>query len=438
MAENPMWKMIEHRKNGKKAGIYSACSANEFVIEAVLERAAQTDTDALIEATANQVNQFGGYTGMLPEDFVRFVHGIAKKVHFPADRVILGGDHLGPLVWQNEPEESALEKAKDLVNAYVKAGFQKIHIDTSMRLGDDNPDEKLPDERIADRAAKLVRVSEAAYDNVLREHATTRTAPAAPVYIIGSEVPIPGGAQENNELVTVTKAYEFQKTYETFRERFLTDGLGAAFDRVIAVVVQPGVEFADASVKEYNREEAAELCNALRAYPGVVFEGHSTDYQTRKALKEMVEDGVAILKVGPALTYALRQALFALNDIEETVLTGRGAEHSMFRATLEQVMLADDSQWRKHYHGSVQEIALKRQYSFSDRCRYYLPEKDVVLSIARLIHNIDNAEIPISVLEQFLPVQYQHLREGRIGLKARELLKDRIKDYIDDYLYAIL
>ena len=101
--DNPMRDMVERRRHGEKVGFYSACSANELVLEAVLEQAAESGTEALIEATANQVNQFGGYTGMKPADFVEFVYGIAKKCDFPTERIILGGDHLGPLAWQNEP-----------------------------------------------------------------------------------------------------------------------------------------------------------------------------------------------------------------------------------------------------------------------------------------------------------------------------------------------
>ena len=464
---NPIEKFIRRRLNGEKVGIFSVCSANEFVIEAVLERAVESGTDAFIEATANQVNQFGGYTGMQPADFVRFVHGIARKVGLPTERIILGGDHLGPLVWQTEPEDLALEKAEELVRAYVAAGFQKIHIDTSMRLGSDNPNEKLTNERIAFRAGKLVKAAEEAYKTRARTQMpiwtkTPTQTLQAPVYVIGSEVPTPGGAQENDEAVTVTKADEFRKTYETFRERFAAEGLEAVFERVIAVVVQPGVEFSDASVTEYNRMAAAELCDALHTYPGIVFEGHSTDYQSRTALREMVEDGIAILKVGPALTYALRQALFALNDIEEAVLgsnggggsgNGRsagsgcgigsgqasscGIKLSGFRDNLERAMLADDSQWRRHYHGSEREIALKRRYSFSDRCRYYLPEREVVNSVNRLITNIDEADIPMAVLDQYMPIQYIHLRENKVVSSARNLIKDRIKCCINDYLYAV-
>ena len=48
---------------------------------------------------------------MTPAEFVHYVSGIAKKNQFPFSNIILGGDHLGPNVWQNESAESALQKS---------------------------------------------------------------------------------------------------------------------------------------------------------------------------------------------------------------------------------------------------------------------------------------------------------------------------------------
>ena len=62
----------------------------------------------LIEATCNQVNQEGGYTGMTPADFRGFVEAIAARVGFDPSRIILGGDHLGPNPWKQLPAEEAL------------------------------------------------------------------------------------------------------------------------------------------------------------------------------------------------------------------------------------------------------------------------------------------------------------------------------------------
>jgi D-tagatose-1,6-bisphosphate aldolase subunit GatZ/KbaZ len=113
-------------------GISSVCSAHPLVIEAALRRGKAEGAAVLIEATCNQVNQEGGYTGMTPADFRRFVEKIAAKVEFATERLILGGDHLGPNPWKALPAAEAMARAEAMIAAYIDAGFRKIHLDTSM------------------------------------------------------------------------------------------------------------------------------------------------------------------------------------------------------------------------------------------------------------------------------------------------------------------
>jgi len=430
---HPLKKIVEMQKKGIPTGIYSACTANEIVLEACMERAKQDSLHVLIEATANQVNQYGGYTGMNPKDFRRFVFSIAEKTGFPTDKIILGGDHLGPLTWKSLPAEKAMEEAKELVRQFVLAGFSKIHIDTSMHLGDDDPAKKLDTSVIAERGAMLAEVAENAY----KELVSVNPEAVHPVYVIGSEVPIPGGSQGDDEKLQVTRVSDFKETVELFENAFMSKGLREAWDNVIAIVVQPGVEFGDETIHEYDRNAARELCAALKDYPGLVFEGHSTDYQTENALKAMVEDGIAILKVGPALTFALREALFALCYIENELLGGKNdVQLSRFIEVLEEAMIQNPENWKKHYHGDEHMLRLKRKYSFSDRCRYYLPVPEVQDAVKRLIQNLKSVEIPLSLISQYMPVQYERIRKGLLAKDPESLAKDRVVNCIDQYLYA--
>lgn len=423
--------MIERRNAGVLCGIASFCTANELVIEAVLEQAKKNGDVALIEATANQVNQFGGYTGMEPIDFKRFVYQIADKIDFPKENIILGGDHLGPLIWTGKNEDAAMEKAKELVRQFVKAGYKKIHLDTSMRLASDSIDEKLSDEVIARRGAELYKICEEAYQELLKENPSE----TRPVYIIGSEVPIPGGAQDEEESITVTKPQDVENTLKVYRKEFDKAGFDKAFENVIGIVVQPGVEFGDAEIFHYDRYNAKELCDSVKKYEGIVLEGHSTDYQSPQNLRMMVEDGIAILKVGPALTFALREGLFALSRIEEELITKE--KRANFIDVLEDVMVSNPENWKKHYHGSEKELQIKRKYSFSDRCRYYFAQPEIIKSMEKLFDNLDSAEIPLSLLQQYMPLQYIKVRDKKLPMKARELAKDNIKMLIEDYNYAV-
>lgn len=432
MNENPLKKLVECQKNGEPVGIYSCCSSNPFVLKAALLRGKETDSCVLIESTANQVDQFGGYSGMTPADFVKYVHELADEIGFNKDKLFLGGDHLGPLTFANRDESEAMAMASVLVHDYVKAGYTKIHLDTSMKVHSDDPDTRLSDEVIAARGAQLARVCEEAYQELLQENPKA----IKPVYIVGSEVPIPGGSVAAvDEGVQVTRVEDFKDTYEVFRSTFEKEGLSDAFDQVIGFVVQPGVEEKDAGCTEYVREKAADLSKAGFETPGMVFEGHSTDYQTRFKLRELVEDGFAILKVGPGLTFAMREALYALAYAEKEWVKVTGKEPSNLMEVIEEQMLAEPKNWQKHYHGTEKEIAFKRKFSFSDRSRYYMLTDTSEKAINHLFETFKEG-VPLGLLSQFCPVQYRKVREGKLENKPEAIVVDRIIETIDDYLFA--
>lgn len=426
-----MRSMLAKRKSGMKfAGIPSFCTANDLVIEACLKQAKRFDDYVLVEATANQVNQFGGYTGMKPADYRDFVYEIADNIDFPREKIILGGDHLGPLTWQNEPEKEAMEKAVELVKMFVLAGFKKIHLDTSMRVADDPSDCPLCDEIIAERGAVLYEACEEAYQELL----SGNPGEVRPVFIIGSEVPIPGGAQEVEASISVTEPADVERTLTAYRNAFEKHGLKDAFDNIIGIVVQPGVEFGDADIFHYDRVNAARLTAEMKKYNNIVMEGHSTDYQSPEELKEMVEDGIAILKVGPALTFSLREGLFSLSIMEKQLIPEE--KQAKFIETMEEVMLENPSDWQKHYHGTAKQLANKRKYSFSDRCRYYFAQPRMKDAIERLFRNMDEVEIPLSMLRQYMPLQYVKVRDGLLPRNARALVEDCVVHLVEDYNYA--
>lgn len=200
-----------------------------------MEQAVEDGTPALIEATSNQVNQDGGYTGMQPEDFVAFVEALAREVGLRRDQLILGGDHLGPNPWRHERVEVAMARGCELVEGYVAAGFVKIHLDASMPLGDDPAGKPLAPEVVAQRTAQLCLAAERGYQ--ARHEAGEAT---APLYVIGSDVPPPGGAATGEGGPQVTTPEEFETTVALTRQAFLDHGLEEAWNRVIAVVVRAG------------------------------------------------------------------------------------------------------------------------------------------------------------------------------------------------------
>lgn len=416
--ENQLKTLVQLQGAGESVGIYSVCSANEYVIRSAIAYGKAQGIPVLIEATANQVNQFGGYTGMWPKDFAQWIGKLADEMGMSRENLILGGDHLGPLVWRKENAESAMEKAETLVRLFVEAGFRKIHIDTSMPLGTDQADGIFCHELVAQRSACLAAACEEAWrKSGRREHH---------VYVVGSEVPVPGGAMDNE--MTVTDPEQFRRELALFTEAYKK--VGANPNDIIGFVVQPGVEFTNSTVHFYNHEKAAKLCAVKREYPNLVFEGHSTDYQSVACLRRMVEDGIAILKVGPALTNAAREGLFALEMIAKEM---PGVEAIPFRAILMEAMEKNDGYWRPYYEGTEEEIRYQMCYGMSDRCRYYLSEPQVQKAISDLLACFGGKEIPIQLISQYLPQQRPKVQSGALEPKAEVLLLDRIAGCYEEY-----
>ncbi|GBR06763.1 class II D-tagatose-bisphosphate aldolase, non-catalytic subunit [Acetobacter oeni] len=399
---------------GSRRGLTSVCSAHPLVLEAALGRAARLGEPVLIEATCNQVNQEGGYTGMTPVDFLDLLRGIAEKVGCPSDLILAGGDHLGPSPWKTLPADEALSRAGDMVEAYARAGFVKLHLDASMGCAGESA--ALADDIVAARVCALAARAEA-------------VAPGRVVYVIGTEVPVPGGAAEALDHLTPTSpsaAAETLRLHETVFRAALGDEV---WSRVIALVVQPGVEFGVEEVALYDRDRARSLSDVLGGMPGRIFEAHSTDYQTGVGLRALVEDGFALLKVGPGLTFALREALYALDALRGALLP----QQESLRDVMERVMLHDSSHWAGHYEGSPSQLTVLRHYAWSDRIRYYWPKPEAGEAVDTLFSQLADIGMPDPLIRQFLPTLFARLRSGGIAREPQVIVIAAVTDVLDMY-----
>lgn len=429
--ENKILQVINTHKSGQAVGITSICSANYYVIKAAILNAKKFNQILLIESTSNQVDQFGGYTGLTPVHFKKSIIKLASSLDFPQENIILGGDHLGPNRWQNEDSASAMQKAKEQIASYVSAGFTKIHLDASMKCADDG-DQKinLDPSIIAERSAILCKAAE---DAVTKADNNTDL----PVYIIGTDVPPPGGAKNHNDSVHITSTDEVEETIGLTKKAFEKYNLQEAWQRVIGVVVQPGVEFGDSTVYDYERNKSKELVKLIEKYPNFVYEAHSTDYQKKELLKQMVEDHFALLKVGPWLTYKFREAVFALASIENEMFGNRKEVLlSNLIEIVEQRMVENPEYWEKYYTGSEKENKQKRKYSYSDRIRYYWTDKRVDEALKRLLGNLSKNKIPYTLISQYLPEENNAIQGGIISENPEEIILHKISEVLEIYNYA--
>ena len=403
--------LILANRAGVRRGIASWCTAHPATLRAILRAHHDFSGPILIEATCNQVNQDGGYTGMTPAQFRSFAEALARDEGIDPQRLILGGDHLGPNPWRHLPAAQAMAAAKRMVSEYAEAGFIKIHLDASMACADD---ENLEEHVMAERAAELCEVAEAA-------------AAKPPAYVIGTEVPIPGGETGALETISVTRPDSVRRTYDMHADAFNRCGLGDALSRVVALVVQPGVDFDNSSVTLFDAKKAMALVEAAKQMPGAVFEAHSTDYQTKSSLTQLVAGHFAILKVGPELTFAFREAVFAMAAIEDQ-LTVR--QRSKIIEVIDDAMNRDDRHWRSYVSQGAQE-QVDKLFGLSDRVRYYWPNAEIERAMRRLRMNVDEQQVPRGLIMQYvggqglerpeLPLS-RRIIDAKVGAVARKYL----------------
>jgi D-tagatose-1,6-bisphosphate aldolase subunit GatZ/KbaZ len=125
------------------------------------------------------------------------------------------------------------------------------------------------------------------------------------------------------------------------------------------------------------------------------------------------------LKGGPWLTFAYREAIFALSSIEGEILGhNREIRSSQVREALESEMLRNP---------------VSRAFSFSDRCRYYWPQPSVQEEVKRLLQNLEGFSCPLTLLSQYLPIEYEAIREGALENDAAAIIGHHIRRVLRFY-----
>lgn len=407
---------INSNRAGELVGLPCFCTANELVIRSILQYAKQYQVPAVVEATCNQVNQDGGYTGMTASDFRDWIDSLVIEYGIAPSSVILGGDHLGPNPWRHLPAKDAMEKAEVLVRDYAAAGFRKIHLDASMACGD----EPTPSfELVAQRAARLCKIVE--------QHSPHSD---DLVYIIGTEVPIPGGETDDMDALSVTSGARLKDTIDTHRKAFEHEGLSHVWPKIISVVTQPGVDFSHTAVHRFEPNKAQQLTSGLKEFEGMSFEAHSTDYQPTDALTELVNNQFFFLKVGPELTFRMREAIFSLADIEEHLFSEQ--DRSGIIDKLDQAMSDDTDHWAPYYRGNDDVIAQLKHYSYSDRIRYYWTVPYVKKALDKLLANLSGIHIPETIVSQY----FSEREFGSLSVPAVQLAVDHVALCIERYYKA--
>lgn len=400
--------IIARNRAGTGAAIPSVCTAHPDVLRACLARAETLDRSIVVEATSNQVNQFGGYTGIQPAGFIRLVHELADEAGVERGRIIFGGDHLGPQAWRSEPADTAMEKARDLVDAYVRAGFRKIHLDCSEGCAGEAG--QLGDAVTAERSADLARVCLHSADGA-----------EDLLFVIGTEVPPPGGARVDEDgAIPPTQPDAARATLAAHNDSF-----GDMAPLIGGLVVQPGVEFGPDTVHDLPMDRDPELAAVVADQSGVCLEAHSTDYQSPDVYPRLAQLGFAFQKVGPALTYAYRAALYQLDALRD---------RPALKQVMEALMTANPQYWQGHYHGDADRLARLRHDGLADRIRYYWAMLQAQAAVAELLADVDSMPTH-QVMTNPIPDAVLDRAEALSGSPARRIVDAYIQLALDPYFF---
>ena len=395
--------IIESHRQGAAEGICSVNSSESLVLRAVVRQSLSGTMPLLVEHGENSQS---------PAEFAVNVEKLTQAEDFPVERLMLGGGRLHSCIRQRISRADFIQKTRQYVEECIRAGFGKIYLDAD--AAGDGADVR----EVAQTLAALCLSAEGATANENKSF-------SKPCYVIGMPP-------------SISSVEKVSEIWQAASAAFATAGLDDAWQRVVALAVQPEIGFSDNHVVEYKTAS----CTDLRAFSekdgSFVYQVPVADYQSGQALRRMVADHFAILCISPVLTFAMREALFSLAMIENEWMIGKpGARLSNLIVELDKAMQLKPQHWKDYYTtGNGFDQMLARKYSYKDRSRMYWQVKDVQSALDQLFKNLSQNPPPLSLLKQFMPDLYWPLREGRLENDPEALVIDRIQQAYKPYTDA--
>jgi D-tagatose-1,6-bisphosphate aldolase subunit GatZ/KbaZ len=95
-------------------------------------------------------------------------------------------------------------------------------------------------------------------------------------------------------------------------------------------------------------------------------------------------------------------------------------------------MKRDPRYWSAYYMDPERQD-FDLQFSLSDRMRYYWNTPVVERACTQLFERLASMGIPLTLISQYLPVQYAAIREGRLTSDPRELVLDAVEQVLRHY-----
>ena len=343
-----------------KHSLPSFCSSNFDVLKSIMIFAKYQNFPVLIESTSNQVNQYGGYSGLKPFQFEKKIRRLAKFIKLNNKSLMIGGDHLGPLPWKDLDEATAMKNSKKLVKDCLKAKYEKIHIDTAIIC---RGEKKIDRHTVIQRCDEILSVfSKKDFDNVF--------------LVIGTEVPFAGGGHAIKSSPT---------TFESIKEEIDLYSTILKKKKKFALVIEPGIGFGNFSVIQAKLKNFGKRL-IFSKKNNFVYEAHSSDYQKISSLKKLVKNNFKFLKIGPELTYFYAKSIFKMEEFEKKSYKNN---FSNIKNIILKEMKNNNSYWIDYYKAKKKKLDNLKFNSYLDRLRYYWSSKNILNSKKKLFININ-------------------------------------------------
>lgn len=365
----------------RRATLLGICPVSRSTIRASIECAKLLNFPLIFVATLNQVDIDGGYTGLTQKDFVNLVKQECEALEFSGPTII-ALDHGGP--WLKDKHvieklgwEETVEWVKKSIEGCIKAGYDLLHIDTTVdiRLKDKGG---ISIDAIAARTAELMEYSE----EVRKENDVPRLS-----YEVGTEE-VHGG---------ITSPRLFREFIIKLREELKKRNL----ENVWPCFIVGDIGTYLAPVNMFNSEKARTLVEIAKAY-GLYVKGHYTDYVSNP--EGYPKAGMGGANIGPELAHAEYIALEELVQLEG-ILHDHG-HISMPSRIVEKLNEAviKSGRWRKWL---TEEEALlefsqlpaeRRRWLLGTGARYVLSSPELIEARLRLQENLKKHGLDVEVV----------------------------------------
>lgn len=359
----------------KPCTLLGVSPVSEYAVKATIRAASKLKAPVVFVASLNQVDVDGGYTGFTPGTFVEYVKRVLREREGTV--VLFQVDHCGPWlkdehVAKNYSYSEALDATLKSVEAFIRAGFNLVHVDATI------------DKEVESGVASL-------------ETAVKRT---VEIVDLAEDIAAKWGVEVKYEVGSDRWGHTPPNRFEEFISGVVAGLKKKSIDpsKVVFAVAEVGTRIKPGN--RVNGELIKQFTSVVSKY-GYLLKVHSGDYLENPEI--LPQSGVGGLNVGPMLAdVQYRVVKRAILEI---------GEHELL-SQLNSLILRGDKLGKYTGRNKVEEyeMGLASRYVWSSREAY------------RIIEKIEEHGLPVSgkILENVEQVIEKYMKALNLeGLSLR-------------------